>query len=264
MHESDPLLVKRKPIIEKGEEESIYGALNHSVRRQIIKYVYENVEVSYTDILRFLGVDTGYLNFHLRKLRELLLKTENDTYILTSQGKLAYEIIRLAEKTGNTPYSQAYPPKLNVSRRTVAFLLDVLIFFFALGLFLDVKTYTLTAYAINSFWHLVTLDVSYFVEHSMEIATQAVSHYSHVFLVVFIVWAALEAYKGQTLGKYLLKIRVVKTSGMKMSLMESVIRNLGKVFLLPIDIALGLLHYRKKGFLRFFDYYTQTIVETTE
>jgi hypothetical protein len=42
---------------------------------------------------------------------------------------------------------------------------------------------------------------------------------------------------------------------------EAMIRNIGKVFLLPVDVILGLILYRKRGFLRFFDYYTQTKVE---
>lgn len=248
-------------LIEKEEKESLYEAINHTVRRRIIKHIHENVEVSYSDILRFLGVETGHLNFHLRKLRELIAKTENDTYVLTPRGKAVCEIIMLAERTGQNSNFINHPSKLLVFKRAQAFLLDVLILFFSLGLFLDTKTYTLAAYSLQSFGHLLVLDVGYFVTHTMEIAYATVSHYSHVFFAVFIVLAALESYRGQTLGKYLMKIRVVKTSGMKISPMESVIRNLGKVFLLPIDLILGILIYRKKGFLRFFDYYTQATVE---
>jgi uncharacterized RDD family membrane protein YckC len=85
--------------------------------------------------------------------------------------------------------------------------------------------------------------------------------YAHIFFAVYVFLTILEAYKGQTPGKYLLGIRVVKASGGKVSLLESAIRNAGKVFLLPLDLVIGLAFYRKKGYIRFFDYYTETTIE---
>ncbi|MEM3031595.1 MAG: RDD family protein [Nitrososphaerota archaeon] len=108
---------------------------------------------------------------------------------------------------------------------------------------------------------MVILDLGFVLEHRMEIINLTVSYYSIVFVVTFIVLSALESYKGQTLGKYLMRIRVVKTTSLKVSPMEAVIRNVGKIFLLPIDLIHGLVIYRRRGFLRFFDYYTQTRIE---
>lgn len=85
--------------------------------------------------------------------------------------------------------------------------------------------------------------------------------YSHILFAVLIYFTLLEAYKGQTPGKYLLGIRVVKVGGLKMGLLESGIRNMGKVFLLPFDLLVGIIFYRKHGYLRFFDYYTKVSVE---
>jgi uncharacterized RDD family membrane protein YckC len=56
-------------------------------------------------------------------------------------------------------------------------------------------------------------------------------------------------------------IRVVKTNGDKINILESAIRNIGKVFLLPLDFFIGVLFYRKKGYIKFLDYYTQAKVE---
>jgi uncharacterized RDD family membrane protein YckC len=71
----------------------------------------------------------------------------------------------------------------------------------------------------------------------------------------------MEAYKGQTIGKYLMSIRIVKTNGDKITILESAVRNIGKVFLLPLDFLIGVLFFRKKGYIKFFDYYTKTTVE---
>ncbi len=54
-------------------------------------------------------------------------------------------------------------------------------------------------------------------------------------------------------------MRVVKRTGRKLDLVESGIRNAGKIFLLPIDLALGLLLIRK-GYLRYTDYYIDAVV----
>jgi len=48
---------------------------------------------------------------------------------------------------------------------------------------------------------------------------------------------------------------------LKITILESAIRNIGKVFLLLPDILIGVLFYRKKGYIKFLDYYTQTTVE---
>ncbi|MDJ0270843.1 MAG: RDD family protein [Aigarchaeota archaeon] len=94
-----------------------------------------------------------------------------------------------------------------------------------------------------------------------EVIYRLVSAYAHVFFAVYIFMTALEAYKGQTPGKYLKKIRVIKTNGGKISLLESAIRNGGKFFLLLLDVIIGLLFFSKKGYLRFFDYYIEAVIE---
>ena len=71
----------------------------------------------------------------------------------------------------------------------------------------------------------------------------------------------MEAYKGQTPGKYLMKIRVVKKGGLRLGIVESGIRNAGKIFLLPLDLIIGIIFFRKRGYIRFFDYYTDSVVE---
>lgn len=70
----------------------------------------------------------------------------------------------------------------------------------------------------------------------------------------------MEAYNGQTLGKWIVKIRVIKESGRKLNFMESALRNVAKIFFLPIDMLIGIAFYRKKGHIRFVDYYIKAKV----
>ncbi|MFX0091301.1 MAG: RDD family protein [Candidatus Hodarchaeota archaeon] len=65
------------------------------------------------------------------------------------------------------------------------------------------------------------------------------------FLLIFLVLGygpLMEYYYGATLGKMILKLKVVNIkTGEKPELMQSIISNLGKMFLLVIDVLLGLL-----------------------
>ncbi len=56
-------------------------------------------------------------------------------------------------------------------------------------------------------------------------------------------------------------IKGVKSNGRKLSLTESGIRNAGKIFMLPLDLLIGLIAYYRRGYLRFFDYYIDCTIE---
>ena len=84
--------------------------------------------------------------------------------------------------------------------------------------------------------------------------------YSNVFFAAYIFMTLLEAYNGQTLGKHLLKLRVIRQDGSRLTLVESGIRNAGKIFILPVDLALGLLLYHKQGYIKLTDYIVKATV----
>nr|MDO8045797.1 RDD family protein [Candidatus Baldrarchaeota archaeon] len=78
--------------------------------------------------------------------------------------------------------------------------------------------------------------------------------------ILWAYWTITEGYKGQSLGKILMGIRVVKSDGRRLPLQDSAVRSIGKAFLLPLDVIVGLMFFRRKKVLRFTDYYTDTIV----
>ncbi len=224
-----------------------FKVLSHEVRVKIISLLYENTEMSYTEILHNLNLEEGNLNFHLRKMKDFVEPTDKKTYKLSEYGKIAYSMLqgvntkssKNTKETTKTSNNTAISA-LMILRRTIAALIDFILFLFigiaiffilSRGLKFDVHTFHIVIYL------------------------QLTLQFAYVYFVI------METYKGQTIGKYAMKIRVIKTNGDKVTLIESAIRNIGKVFLLPLDIIIGILFYRKKGYIKFLDFYTKTTFE---
>jgi uncharacterized RDD family membrane protein YckC len=85
--------------------------------------------------------------------------------------------------------------------------------------------------------------------------------YMHAVLSLsLVILVLMETYNGQTLGKYIIGIRVLKENDRKLNVVESALRNIAKLFFLPLDLLVGCLFFKKKGYLRFSDYYTRAKV----
>jgi uncharacterized RDD family membrane protein YckC len=80
------------------------------------------------------------------------------------------------------------------------------------------------------------------------------------FIALVLLWGystLLEGFNGQTLGKRIIGLKVVRTDGKKVSYEHAAVRNFGKAFLLPFDLLVGLKHEK---FLRYFDKFAGTTV----
>ncbi len=260
---------------EKVEDEELstpgfFEILSHDARRRIIRLLYEKVEMSYTNLLGTLEMGEGTLNFHLRKLEKLVQHTERGTYILSEYGRFAYSLILSANSTLKSEAKPSTVPRPTLSRNIVlrrfaAFFIDALIFFVFTGIIFDPVLWGLLEKSVGSLYTILELAPGLFYNEYLalisEMFYEIAAVYAHVLFAIYIFLTLLEAYKGQTPGKYVLGIRVVKVGGGKVDLLESGIRNAGKIFLLPLDLLLGLIFYRKKGYLRLSDYYTEATVE---
>ncbi len=224
-----------------------FKVLSHEIRVKIISLLHENIEMSYTEILHTLNLEEGNLNFHLRKMKGFVELTEKKNYRLSEYGKISHSMLegvdaRLwkdAKEIIKTDDAWTFSVQI-LMRRTIAALVD-----FTLFVFLGVVFFLV----LN---HGIKIDVYTFL---VVIYLQLTLQFAYASFVL------MEAYNGQTIGKYLMSIRIVKTNGDKITIMESAVRNIGKVFLLPLDILIGVLFFRKKGYIKFFDYYTKTKVE---
>ncbi|MCZ7396151.1 MAG: RDD family protein [Candidatus Methanoperedens sp.] len=222
-----------------------FKVLSHEIRVKIIALLHENIEMSYTEILHTLNLEEGNLNFHLRKMKGFVELTEKKNYRLSEYGRITYGMLQevdarlwkdakeIIKNDGNYTFSAQI-----LIRRAFAALIDFALFllFGATNILILKNWLKFDAFAV-----IIYLQI--------------------VLLLAYVYFVIMETYSGQTIGKYAMKIRVVKTNGDKVNVLECAIRNIGKVFFLPFDVLVGVLFYRKKGYIKFFDYYTKTKVE---
>ncbi len=235
-----------------SENQDICNMMCNRVRLRIAEVLYDKVEVPYSELASLVGVSESLLNHHLKKMAGLVEKGRNG-YKLTWRGREVYRLVKsLAGGEKETGARQAPLP-----RRILAFLIDVLVFFISTGAILDPHMITsLGGIAAG----IIGLDSSRVAGGIASLIDRSIVGYSNVFFAAFIFLTLLEAYNGQTLGKHLLHLRVVRRDGSRLTLVEAGIRNAGKIFLLPIDVALGVILYRGQGYIRLTDYLVQAIV----
>lgn len=199
----------------------MFSALNHPIRRRIIEMLARN-SVTYTCMLEELDIDTGKLNFHLKRLEDLIEKDEKGLYKLTDKGLRAFSIIQQA------------PEKIeeaSAARRIAAYFLD----FFAVIL-------------VSLIYFIFPIKISGIIQQEFVITP------FYILTILLVFWIYLTIFEnegGQTLGKALLDIKAVG----EMNIKKAAVRNFPKAFIIPliIDVILG----RKYKTLRFIDKYAE-------
>jgi hypothetical protein len=100
----------------------IYSALKHPIRRRILRMLNDN-QLTYTQMLKTLDVDTGHLNYYLESLGELLVKTTDGKYRLSEFGKAAVNLMTGIEETEPAPKERT---KNRFSKRKITRISQVL------------------------------------------------------------------------------------------------------------------------------------------
>ena len=221
---------------------NLFKVLSHPIRQRLIELIHKNIELPYTEILNTLKIDAGQLNFHLKHVKGLYTKNDQGNYMLTEKGRIAYGLIKEVKKIENVREETIVIPKASTFRRFVATVIDFALFIgspIAVVLILSICA------------PLTPLD------HSPIIITMFLHS---VFFLTFVAFSFMEAYQGQTPGKFIMQIIVIHESGRRLNLMESVLRNIAKLYLFPIDLLLGVLFVRKKGYYRIANYYLKAHV----
>ena len=221
----------------------ILTVMSHPLRREIISNLSEKSELSFTDLLNSLNVDTGKLSFHIRSLRGFIEQAPNGKYRLTKTGENAMRLIRDVETwavEADLARNGSALPLAALRKRAYAYLIDfalVVSVFMATGAISGLFSFT-TGAGFRPDIPNVTL-----------------------FVIVFWVYSTLlEGFAGQTLGKRIVGLSVVRADGQRLSYDHSGVRNIGKIFLfLPFDIFFGLRH-KEKRFIRYFDKFAGTTV----
>jgi uncharacterized RDD family membrane protein YckC/DNA-binding transcriptional ArsR family regulator len=220
----------------------ILAILSHPLRREIIVLLNEEDECSFTDMMNALSVDTGRLSFHIRSLAGLLEQAPSGKYRLNKIGHNAVRLIvdlrawstemNVQERIGSIPLA-------SYKKRTYAFLID---FAVLAGVFAVAALITNVFSLISGGAFRLDINVILFV------------------LVFWLYSTLLEGFAGQSLGKKLTRISVVRVDGKKMFYDHAAVRNFGKIFvILPFDLLAGR-RIKDKRFIRYFDRFAGTIV----
>jgi uncharacterized RDD family membrane protein YckC/DNA-binding HxlR family transcriptional regulator len=222
----------------------VLSILSHPLRREILLYLSEKGEASFTDLLNLLKVDTGKLSFHLRSLEVFIEQTPTGKYKLSRAGENAVRVIRDVEgwaEVADVQRKVSQLPLASLKNRTFAFLID-----FALILAITM--------AIIFLPQVISLSAAtFFTELTGTV----------LFSTVGLLWVystLLEGFNGQTIGKRIMGLKVVRTDGKKMSYEHAAVRNFGKILpLLPFDLLFGW-RLKNPTFMRYFDKFAGTTV----
>lgn len=82
----------------------IYDIISNPVRREIIVFLYENKPASFTEIMEFTGQNTGSLSFHLKKMEYVLMRDDNQRYLLNEEGMRAFSMMNFNQKDEKNGY----------------------------------------------------------------------------------------------------------------------------------------------------------------
>jgi uncharacterized RDD family membrane protein YckC/DNA-binding HxlR family transcriptional regulator len=230
--------------VDQGNVSKVLSVLSHPLRREILLDLSNNSESSFTDLLNLLKVDTGKLSFHLRALSPFIEQTPSGKYKLSRAGESAVRVIHDVESWAEVADVQGKAstlPLASFRNRAFAFLIDFALILAITG-------------AITLVPQLLSLSVKEFVSNGIG---------SLLFITIGLLWlysTLLEGFNGQSLGKRIMGLKVVRTDGKKMSYDHAAIRNFGKILpLLPFDLLIGW-RIKNTAFMRYFDKFAGTTV----
>ncbi|MGZ4850547.1 MAG: RDD family protein [Candidatus Bathyarchaeia archaeon] len=231
--------------IDQENISKVLSILSHPLRREILINLSEKGESSFTDLLNLLKVDTGKLSFHLRSLEAFIEQTPSGKYKLSRAGESAIRVIHDIEgwaEVADVQRKQSHLPLSSFKKRAAAFLVDF-------GIILAI---TVTIVIVPQ---ALSLSSATFLNGGISVV---------LFVTIGLLWlysTLLEGFNGQSLGKRITGLKVVRTDGKKMSYDHAAIRNFGKILpLLPFDLLIGMWRIKDNTFMRYFDKFAGTTV----
>ena len=230
--------------VDQGNVSKILSVLSHPLRREILLDLSDTGESSFTDLLNLLKVDTGKLSFHLRSLSPFIEQTSSGKYKLSRAGESAVRVIHDVEgwaEVADVEGKASSLPLASFKNRSLAFLVDFALIF------------AITA-AITFLPQVLSLTESNFISDRVS---------TLLYITVGLLWlysTLLEGFNGQSIGKRIIGLKVVRIDGKKMSYDHAAVRNFGKVLpLLPFDLIYGW-RIKNSAFMRYFDKFAGTTV----
>lgn len=86
-------------LAEADDYDEIFTALKHPVRRQILLFLEDQGEASFTQLQSAVGIeDTGLMSYHLKELAPLVEQSERGKYRLSEVGQAGVELFKKVER----------------------------------------------------------------------------------------------------------------------------------------------------------------------
>jgi DNA-binding transcriptional ArsR family regulator len=85
-------------LAESDDYDEVFAALKHPIRRQILLFLEEKGEMSFTEIQNALRLsDTGLISYHLKELAALIEQSKRGKYSLSEVGRASITLFRKVE-----------------------------------------------------------------------------------------------------------------------------------------------------------------------
>lgn len=84
--------------IDRETYDLISKSLSHPIRRKVLRLLTDGRNITFTRLRDSLGIDGSHLSYHLNQMGELLKKTEDGSYELSSLGIVAISLMRDVEE----------------------------------------------------------------------------------------------------------------------------------------------------------------------
>lgn len=111
--------IKTSLLEHNGDEETyslIFKSLRHPIRRRILRLL-TNEQLTFSEILKSLSIDSGHLSYHLDELGVLITKTTDGDYRLSGIGSAAIKLMEGVEE--ETTAGERYIRKIQPFRNAV-------------------------------------------------------------------------------------------------------------------------------------------------
>jgi len=96
-----------------SEEETystVFASLKHPIRRKILRILSAGPE-SFSELQKAFNIESSHLTYHLEGLGNLLLKTEDGKYALSSLGEAAVSMMKQVEEPPKTVSPLRFPSR---------------------------------------------------------------------------------------------------------------------------------------------------------
>jgi DNA-binding transcriptional ArsR family regulator len=113
---------------EKSDEETyslIFTSLKHPIRRKILRML-RNDELTFSQILEAVAIDSGHLSYHLENLGDLITRSSEGKYSLSSLGRAAARLMGGVEEY-NPPNASRATNKVDMAVRVFSVVLAAIL-----------------------------------------------------------------------------------------------------------------------------------------